>query len=117
MLRILLVWLLNALALMAVAYLMPSVQVASFGAALVAALVLGLVNTLLRPLLVLLTLPVTVLTIGIFYFVLNGLLFWGVGSLIEGFEVGGLSSGILGGLLYGLIAWGLSLLVPGKRGG
>ena len=115
MLRILLVWLLNALALMAVAYLMPSVQVASFGAALVAALVLGLVNTLLRPLLVLLTLPVTLLTIGIFYFVLNGLLFWGVGSLLEGFEVGGLESGILGGLLYGLIAWGLSLLVPGKR--
>jgi putative membrane protein len=116
MLRILLVWLLNALALMAVAYLMPSVQVASFGAALIAALVLGLVNTLLRPLLVLLTLPVTILTIGIFYFVLNGLLFWGVGSLLQGFDVGGLGSGILGGLLYGLIAWGLSLLVPGKRG-
>jgi len=115
-LRLLLVWLLNALALMAVAYLMPSVQVASFGAALVAALVLGLVNALVRPVLVLLTLPVTVITLGIFYFVLNGLLFWGVGSLLEGFHVGGLGSGILGGILYGLIAWALSALVPdGKK--
>lgn len=115
MLRLLLVWLLNALALMAVAYLMPSVQVASFGAALVAALVLGLVNTLVRPVLVLLTIPVTILTLGIFYFVLNGLLFWGVGSLLEGFEVGGLASGILGGILYGLIAWALSALVPDRK--
>ena len=115
MLRLLLVWLLNALALMAVAYVMPSVQVASFGAALVAALVLGLINTLVRPVLVLLTFPVTILTLGIFYFVLNGLLFWGAGNLLEGFEVGGLGSGILGGILYGLIAWALSALVPGRK--
>jgi putative membrane protein len=70
--RLILIWLLNACALLAVAYLMPSIKVASFGSALIAALLLGLVNTALRPLLVLLTLPVTLLTLGLFLFVLNG---------------------------------------------
>ena len=82
MLRLLIVWLINTLALAAVAYLMPSVGIASAGAAIVAALVLGLVNALIRPLLVLLTLPVTVLTLGLFIFVINGLLFWAVGSVV-----------------------------------
>ena len=89
MLRLLVVWLINALALIAVAYLMPSITVSSFGAALVAALVLGLINAVVRPVLVLLTLPVTLLTLGLFIFVLNGLLFWMVGSWLEGFGVGG----------------------------
>ena len=87
--RLILLWLLNALALLAVAYLLPSIQVASFGSAMVAALVLGLVNAVLRPLLLLLTLPVTLLTLGLFLFVLNGLMFWLAGSLLEGFVVGG----------------------------
>ncbi|HEX6528759.1 MAG TPA: phage holin family protein, partial [Burkholderiales bacterium] len=68
--RLLLVWLVNTVALIAVAYLMPSIEVSSFGAALVAALVLGLVNAVVRPVLVLLTLPVTILTLGLFIFVL-----------------------------------------------
>ena len=63
---LLLVWVINAVALLGVAYLMPSIQVSSFGSALIAALVLGLVNTLIRPVLVILTLPVTLLTLGIF---------------------------------------------------
>jgi putative membrane protein len=71
-LNLLLVWLINALALLALPYLVPSVQVDSFYTALVAALLLGLVNTLIRPLLVLLTLPVTVVTLGLFVFVING---------------------------------------------
>ena len=87
--RLLLVWLVNALALIAVAYLMPWVSVSSFGAALLAALVLGLVNAVVRPVLVLLTLPVTLITLGLFIFVLNGLLFWMVGAWLEGFEVAG----------------------------
>ena len=85
MMKLLVVWLINAVALIAVAYLMPSVAVSSFGAALVAALVLGLVNAVVRPVLVLLTLPVTLLTLGLFIFVLNGLLFWMVGTWLEGF--------------------------------
>ncbi|HEU5177317.1 MAG TPA: phage holin family protein [Burkholderiales bacterium] len=109
--RLLIVWLINALALIAVAYLMPSIQISSFGAALVAALVLGLVNAVVRPILVLLTLPVTILTLGLFIFVLNGLLFWMVGSWLEGFWVGGFWAGVLGAILFSLVSWALSALV------
>ena len=111
MIRLLIVWLINALALMAVAYLMPSIEVSSFGAALVAALVLGLVNAIVRPVLVLLTLPVTILTLGLFIFVLNGLLFWMVGSWLEGFWVGGFWAGVLGAIVFSVISWALSALV------
>src|SRR5918992_2614909 len=111
LLRLLLVWLVNTVALIAVAYLMPSISVSSFEAALVAALVLGLVNTVVRPVLVLLTLPVTVLTLGLFIFVLNGLLFWMVGTWLEGFDVGGFWSGVIGALLFSIVSWLLSALV------
>lgn len=114
MVRILIGWLLNAVALLAVAYLMPSIQVASFGTALIAALVLGLVNTLVRPILVILTLPVTLLTLGLFLLVINGLLFWAVGSFLEGFSVGGFWSGVLGALLYSLISWVLAAVLKPK---
>jgi putative membrane protein len=110
-LRLLVVWLINALALIAVAYLLPSVAVSSFGAALVAALVLGLVNAVVRPALILLTLPVTVLTLGLFIFVLNGLLFWAVGSWLEGFAVAGFWAGVFGAILFSIVSWALSALV------
>ena len=110
-LRLLLVWLINAVALIAVAYLMPSISVSSFGAALVAALVLGLVNAVVRPVLVLLTLPVTILTLGLFIFVLNGLLFWMVGTWLEGFNVGGFWAGVFGAIVFSLVSWALSALV------
>ena len=111
MIRLLIVWLINALALMAVAYLMPSIEVSSFGAALVAALVLGLVNAFVRPVLVLLTLPVTILTLGLFIFVLNGLLFWMVGSWLQGFEVAGFWPAVFGAIVFSIISWALSALV------
>jgi putative membrane protein len=110
-LRLLLVWLINTVALIAVAYLMPSISVASFNAALVAALVLGLVNAVVRPVLVLLTLPVTILTLGLFIFVLNGLLFWAVAEWLEGFTVAGFWSGVLGAILFSIVSWLLSALV------
>ena len=109
--RLLLVWLVNTVALIAVAYLMPSIAVSSFGAALVAALVLGLVNAVVRPVLILLTLPVTVLTLGLFIFVLNGLLFWAVGTWLEGFTVGGFWAGVFGAILFSIVSWLLSALV------
>ena len=109
--KLLLVWLINALALIAVAYLMPGVAVSSFGAALLAALVLGLINAVVRPILVLLTLPVTLLSLGLFIFVLNGLLFWMVGTWLEGFEVAGFWSGVFGAILFSLVSWALSALV------
>lgn len=113
--RILLLWLLNALALLAVAYLLPAIQVASFGWALAAALVLGLINTLVRPVLAILTLPITLLTLGVFYFVLNGLLFWLAGNLLPGFHVTNFGAAFVGAILYGVIAWVLSALIPGNK--
>ena len=82
--KIVLRWLLLAAALLLVANLYPGVQVASFSSAMVAALVLGLLNALLRPILVLLTLPVTVLTLGLFLFVINALMFYFAASLLSG---------------------------------
>lgn len=111
MLRILIVWLVNTLALAAVAYLMPSVSIASAEAAIVAALVLGLVNAVIRPVLVLLTLPVTVLTLGLFILVLNGLLFWAVAELVPGFDVAGFWSGVIGAIVFSIVSFLLSALI------
>ncbi|MDR3480798.1 MAG: phage holin family protein [Burkholderiaceae bacterium] len=112
--RLLLTWLINAAALFAVPYLMNSVRVDSFAAAMFAALILGLVNTLIKPILILLTLPVTVLTLGLFIFVINGLLFWAVANFVKGFSVAGFWSAIGGALLYSIISWALSTLLIEK---
>lgn len=109
--KLLLIWVLNALALLAVAYLVPGIHVAGFTAALVAALVIGLVNMLIKPVLVLLTLPITVLTLGLFILVINGLLFYAVGSWLEGFEVNTFLAGMIGALLYSIFTWLLSALL------
>jgi putative membrane protein len=114
--RLLLTWLINAAALFALPFLMSSVTVTNVGAALVAALVLGLVNTLVRPVLVLLTLPVTFLSLGLFLLVINALLFWGVAHLIEGFHVEGFWSAFLAAILYSVISWALSTLLLRKNG-
>jgi putative membrane protein len=111
MLRLLLAWLLNTFALLAVAYLMPSVRIDSFGAALVGALVLGLANAVVRPILVLLTLPVTVLTLGLFLLVINGAVFLGVARLVSGFEVAGLWPAILAAIVYSIVSWFLAALI------
>jgi putative membrane protein len=100
--KIVLRWLLLAAALLLVANLYPGVQVASFTSAMIAALVLGLLNALLRPILVLLTLPVTVLTLGLFLFVINALMFYFAASLLEGFHVAGFLAALIGSLLYSL---------------
>jgi putative membrane protein len=73
--------------------------------------VLGLVNAIVRPVLVLLTLPVTILTLGLFILVLNGLLFWMVGEWLEGFSVGGFWAGVFGAIVFSLVSWLLSALV------
>jgi putative membrane protein len=112
--RLLFAWLINTVALFAVSYLMRSVQVDNLTAALIAALVLGLVNTLIRPVLVLLTLPVTLVTLGLFIFVINGLMFWAVAHLVGGFQVAGFWSAVGGALLYSIISWALSALLLKK---
>ena len=113
--NLLLVWLINALALLVLPYVVPSVQVDGFVTALVAALVLGFVNTLLRPVLVLLTLPVTLVSLGLFIFVINGLLFWMVANLLDGFHVEGFGSAVLGAIVYAVISWAASALGFGRK--
>ena len=100
--KIIVRWMLLAAALLLVASLYSGVAVASFGAAMIAALVLGLFNTLVRPLLVLLTLPVTLLTLGLFLFVINALMFWSAASVLEGFHVISFTAALIGSLLYSL---------------
>ena len=96
-------WLLSAAALLLVAYLYQGVEVRSFTAALVAAFVIGLLNAVVRPVLVLLTLPVTVLTLGLFLFVINALMFWAAASLFDGFHVRDFTAALIGSLIYSLI--------------
>lgn len=93
-------WLLSASALLAVAQLYSGVQLQGFSTALWAALVIGLLGIFLRPLLILLTLPVTVLTLGLFLFVINALLFWAAASLLQGFQVRDFQAALWGSLLY-----------------
>ena len=109
--RLLLAWLINTAALLALPYLMSSIRVDSFVSALIAALVLGLINTFIRPILILLTLPATLLTLGLFIFVINGLLFWAVGSWVQGFHVAGFWPAVFGAILYSIISWALSVLL------
>ena len=113
--RLLAIWLINALALLAIPYLMHSVAIDSFGTALLVALVLGLVNTILRPVLLVLTLPVTMLTMGLFIFVINGLLFWAVANMVDGFHVAGFWAAVGGALLYSVISWTISTLLFQQR--
>ena len=108
-------WILNAAALLLVAYLYPGVMVETFFAALIAALVLGLVNAVVRPILVLLTLPVTILTLGLFLFVINALLFWFVAEIVQGFRVTGFVAALLGSLLYSVITLVTSWLLFPRR--
>ena len=114
--RLLLTWLVNAIALIALPYVVSSITVDSFLTALLVAIVMGFVNTIIRPILVILTLPVTVLTLGLFILVINGLLFWAVGSFWPGFHVNGFWAGVFGAIVYSLISWILSaILVPDKK--
>jgi putative membrane protein len=96
-------WLFSAAALLAVAYLYSGVSVSSFGAALIAAAVLGALNTVVRPVLVLLTLPVTLVTLGLFLFVVNALMFWAAASLVTGLNVNGFGAALIGSLIFSVL--------------
>jgi len=96
-------WLLSAAALLFVAYVYSGVEVTSFTAALIAAFVIGLLNTVVRPFLVVLTLPVTVLTLGLFLFVINALMFWAAAAIMDGFQVRNFVAALVGSLIYSVI--------------
>ncbi len=93
-------WILSAMALLAVAHLYAGVVVSSFTAALIAAFVIGLLNTFVRPILVILTLPVTLISLGLFLFVINALMFYAASGLLDGFQVRSFGAALLGSLLY-----------------
>jgi putative membrane protein len=103
MVKLIAKWLLSASALLFVAYVYSGVEVRSFGSALLAAFVIGLLNAIVRPVLVVLTLPVTVLTLGLFLFVINALMFWAAASLLDGFFVRDFLAALLGSLIYTVI--------------
>jgi putative membrane protein len=103
MIKLLAKWLLSAAALLFVAYVYTGVEVTSFTAALIAAFVIGLLNSVVRPILVVLTLPVTVVTLGLFLFVINALMFWAAAGVLDGFHVRGFLAALIGSLIYSLI--------------
>jgi putative membrane protein len=103
MTKLLIKWLLSAATLLFVAAIYSGVEVRTYGAALIAALVIGLFNTVLRPILVLLTLPVTILTLGLFLFVINALMFWAAAGVLDGFHVRGFAGALIGSLLYSIL--------------
>ena len=103
MLKLIAKWLLSATALLFIAYVYQGVEVTSFTSALLAALVIGLLNAVVRPVLVVLTLPVTVLTLGLFLFVINAVVFWAAATLLDGFQVRGFLAALIGSLLYTVI--------------
>lgn len=113
--RLLLGWAINALCLLALPLMLDAVQVEGLGTALVAALVIGLLNALIRPVLLVLTLPINLLTLGLFTFVINGVLFWLAARWLEGFEVAGLGWAILASVIYSLASWAVGTLVFGSQ--
>ena len=108
--KILLRWLISAGALMLIAYYVPGIAVSGFYAALVAALILGLINVLIRPLILLLTLPINILTLGLFTLVINALMFWLASSVVKGFFVAGFWPAFWGALIMCVVGWFLNSL-------
>ena len=101
--KLIVIWLLSAAALLLLTTLYGGVAVSGFGSALIAALVIGLFNTILRPILVVLTLPVTVVTLGLFLFVINALMFWAASGILDGFAVSGFGAALIGSLIYSVL--------------
>ena len=109
-------WLINAGALLALPFILSGVKMDNFKTAIVVALVLGLLNTIIRPILVILTLPINIISLGLFTLVINGFLFWLVAKMVDGFSVNGFWWAVIGAVVYSLISWAVSsLLMPKKK--
>lgn len=113
--KLLLRWLINAAAIFLIPYLIPGISVANFYTALIAALVIGLLNAVVRPVLFILSLPITILTLGLFTLVLNAFLFWLASTVVKGFEVHGFAAAFFGALVLWLISWFCSALIGAKK--
>ncbi|MBI2037773.1 MAG: phage holin family protein [Candidatus Magasanikbacteria bacterium] len=108
-------WLVSAATLMFVAYLVPGIVVESVYAALVAALILGLINALIRPLLIVLTLPINILTLGLFTFVINAAMFLLASTIVKGFYVSGFWAALWGAIIMWLVGWAVSSLIKSSN--
>jgi putative membrane protein len=113
--RFLLRLVLNAIAIMIAAWFVPGVHVAGLGPALIAGVLLGFVNALVRPLLLILTFPFTLLTLGLFIFIVNAMCFGLTAALVPGFSLDGVLAALLGALVVTIASWLLSALLPDKR--
>ncbi len=114
MTRFLFHWLVIAVALWVTAYIIPGVEVSSWTALAIAAVVLGFVNAIVRPIFVILTLPITVLTLGLFYLVVNGFTFFLASKVVPGFEVSSFWWAIVGALVVSLVSWFIGSFTPGN---
>lgn len=111
--EILIVWILNSFALIAVAYLLEGVHVENYVSAFIAAAALALVNAVIKPILVVLTIPITILTLGLFLLIINAFLFWFISKILKGFEVNGALAFFIGPILYSIISYVLSFIFLG----
>lgn len=109
-------WLLSAVALLFIAYVYKGVTVDGLGSALIAALVIGLLNLLVRPILIVLTIPITLVTLGLFLFVINALMFWAASGILRGFHVSGFWAALIGSLLYSLLGVLIDRALAGGTG-
>ena len=98
-------WFFSALSLLGAAYLIEGIEVQGFYTALIVAVFLGFINAIIRPILIILTLPVTLLSLGLFIFVINGFLFWFLSTFIKGFDVDGIISAIMGAIVVSVFSW------------
>ena len=109
-------WILNSLILMLVAYLTPGISIASFWTALILSVIFGLINAVIRPIILILTLPINILTLGLFTFLINALMFWLASSIVKGFEVQNFASAFWGALIYCVTVTIISLIdQPSRR--
>jgi len=116
MTQLVLRWVLNSVALFLVMKLIPGIQIDQFRDLLVATLVLGLLNAFIRPIFVLLTLPITILTLGLFTLVINGLMFYLAASLVTGFHITGFGTALVAALLYSLFSFILNVVFQTRKG-
>lgn len=104
-------WVINALALLAIAYIVPGFGVDSFYSALIAALILGLINALIRPIVIVFTLPVTIITLGLFIFVINALMLWLMSTMVKGITVDGFIPAFMAAILLWIVSFVTNWLI------
>jgi len=108
-------WIINALAIMLAAYVVPGVHVNGFWSAMLTALIMGLINALVRPIIILLTLPINIVTLGLFTFVINALMFWLASTIVKGFYVDGFGPAFWGALIFWLVSWATNSLLHSNK--